>query len=277
MSQQKLQLSDAGAASSSRWRRFYLRSEQRHRVAAFFAEFVGTATFIFIACMGCVTTPLFTNSHFELSLNFGLAIMIAIQSFGSISGAHLNPAITLAAVIYGALSWYMGIAYLIAQVAGALVGYGILKAVLPLSAIIGVDEPAGVCVTVLSKDISELQGVFIELLCTCFLTMVACSVWDPRNERLKDSVPLRFGLTVSSLNLAAVRMSNLTCRSDWGKFHDLPSTGSLHRLQHESHSLSGPRRVEQFVAKPLDLLGRSFGGCSSHLGHLSLCLQGQQR
>ncbi|KAH8391258.1 hypothetical protein KR215_009712 [Drosophila sulfurigaster] len=201
MSQKKLTLNST--SSSPKWRYLYLRRNHRHRLAAFFAEFVGTATFIFIACMGCVTTPLFFNSHFELSLNFGLAIMIAIQSFGSISGAHLNPAITLAALIYGAINWYMSIAYLVAQVAGALVGYGLLKAVLPLNAIIGVDQPAGVCVTTLSSDISELQGVFIELLLTCFLTMVACSVWDPRNEKLKDSTPLRFGLTVSSLNLAA--------------------------------------------------------------------------
>ncbi|KAM8711734.1 hypothetical protein ACLKA7_012273 [Drosophila subpalustris] len=199
MSQQKLKFND----SSSNWRYLYLKPTHRQGVAAFFAELVGTATFIFVACMGCVTTPLFFNSHFELSLNFGLAIMIAIQSFGSISGAHLNPAITLAAFIYGALNWYMSIAYLVAQVAGALIGYGLLKAVLPLNAIVGVDTPAGVCVTVLSSDISVLQGVFIELLLTCFLTMVACAVWDPRNARLKDSVPLRFGLTVSCLNLAA--------------------------------------------------------------------------
>ncbi|XP_064544107.1 aquaporin [Drosophila montana] len=201
MSQQKLRISNS--SSSSSWRYLRLRREHRPRIAAFFGELVGTAVFIFIACMGCVTTPLFLNSHFELSLNFGLAILIAIQSFGAISGAHLNPAITLAALIYGALGWAMAIAYLVAQVAGALIGYGLLKAVLPLNAIIGVDEPAGVCVTVLSSDISVLQGVFIELLITSCLTMVACSVWDPRNDRLKDSVPIRFGLTVASLNLSA--------------------------------------------------------------------------
>ncbi|TDG51577.1 hypothetical protein AWZ03_002037 [Drosophila navojoa] len=203
MSQQRLTINVSTTSSRARWRYLKLRAENRARVAAFFGELVGTATFIFVACMGCVTTPLFFNSHFELSLNFGLAILIAIQSFGSISGAHLNPAITLAALIYGVLNWYMAIAYLVAQVAGGLIGYGLLKAVLPLNAIVGVDEPAGVCVTVLSKDISVLQGVFIELLITCFLTMVACSVWDPRNAKLKDSVPIRFGLTVSCLNLAA--------------------------------------------------------------------------
>ncbi|EDW01054.1 aquaporin AQPAe.a [Drosophila grimshawi] len=189
--------------SDSSWRYLKMRSEHRAHVAAFFGELAGTATFIFVACMGCVTSPVFYNTHFELSLNFGLGIMIAIQSFGSISGAHLNPAVTLAAWIFGALSWPMAIAYLVAQVAGGLIGYGLLKAVLPLNAIVSVDNPAGVCVTVLNSDISVLQGVFIEFLITSCLVMVACSIWDPRNARLKDSVPLRFGLTVSSLNLAA--------------------------------------------------------------------------
>ncbi|ALC41710.1 CG17662, partial [Drosophila busckii] len=181
----------------------WLKAQHRARVAAFFAELAGTATFILIACMGCVSSPLFLNSHFELSLNFGFAIMIAIQSFASISGAHLNPAITLAAWIYGALSWYMAIAYFVAQIAGGLIGYGLLVAVLPYNAIVGVDTPQGVCVTALNGDISLLQGVFIEFLITCCLTMVACAIWDPRNARLKDSTPLRFGITVSCLNLAA--------------------------------------------------------------------------
>ncbi|XP_068144119.1 aquaporin [Drosophila tropicalis] len=187
--------------SRSQWWR--LQPQHRNRVAAFFGELVATATFIFVACMGCVQTPLFVNTHFQSALNFGLAILIAIQCYGCVSGAHLNPAITLAAWIFGVLTWRMAIAYFVAQVAGALIGYGLLVAVMPYNAIKGVDNPAGVCVTVLATDITVLQGVFIEFLITCCLVAVACSVWDPRNAKFKDSVPVRFGLCVSSLILTA--------------------------------------------------------------------------
>ncbi|XP_030387858.1 aquaporin [Scaptodrosophila lebanonensis] len=184
-------------------RRCWLQPQQRVKVAAFFGELVGTAMLVFVGCMGCITTPLFTNTTLQSGLNFGLALMIAIQCYGSVSGAHLNPAITLAALIYGVLSPLMAVAYFVAQVAGALIGFGLLVAVMPGNAIKGPDQPAGVCVTVLSSDVSVLQGVFIEFLITCCLIMVACSVWDPRNAKFKDSLPLRFGLTLGSLILAA--------------------------------------------------------------------------
>ncbi|XP_002138557.1 aquaporin [Drosophila pseudoobscura] len=201
MSQQKpKQASGFDSPSGGRWR---LHQKHRSRVAAFFGELVGTAMFVLIACWGCVQTPIFNNTHFQSGLTFGLAILIAIQCYGSVSGAHLNPAITLAAALYGVLHWGMAIAYFVAQVAGAFIGYGLLVAVLPHNAIKGVDNPAGVCVTVLASDISVLQGVFIEFLITCCLVMVACSVWDPRNAKLKDSVPVRFGLTVSCLIITA--------------------------------------------------------------------------
>uniref|UniRef100_A0A6P4FR84 Aquaporin-4-like n=1 Tax=Drosophila rhopaloa TaxID=1041015 RepID=A0A6P4FR84_DRORH len=105
------------------------------------------------------------------------------------------------------LSFKSAIAYFVAQAAGALIGYGLLVAVLPQSSIKGVDDPAGACVTVLASDISEVQGVFIEFLITCCLVMVACSVWDPRNVKLQDSVAVRFGLAVSCLILTAGQMT----------------------------------------------------------------------
>ncbi|XP_022225455.1 aquaporin [Drosophila obscura] len=205
MSQQKpKQPSSFDTPSGSRWR---LQPRHRNRVAAFFGELVGTAMFVLIGCMGCVHTPLFTNSFFQSGLTFGLALLIAVQCYGSVSGAHLNPAITLAATLYGVLHWGMAIAYFVAQVAGAFIGFGLLVAVLPFNAIKGVDNPAGVCVTLLSSDISVLQGVFIEFLLTCCLVMVACSVWDPRNTTLKDSVPIRFGLTVACLILTGGQLT----------------------------------------------------------------------
>lgn len=147
MSQQKQKSQESNP--NARWR---LEGHQRSAIACFFGELVATAVFVFIACMGCVETPLFQNSHFRSGLTFGLAILIAIQCFGSVSGAHLNPAITLAAWLYGAIGWIRAIAYFVAQAAGALIGYGLLVAVLPGSSIKGVDNPSGVCVTVLAPE-----------------------------------------------------------------------------------------------------------------------------
>ncbi|KAH8321637.1 hypothetical protein KR074_010980 [Drosophila pseudoananassae] len=200
MAQQKSKESQFDSNPSERWQ---LSQKRRIAIASFFGELMATAMFVFIACMGCVQTPLLSNTHFQSGLTFGLAILIAIQCFGMVSGAHLNPAVTLAAWICGFIGWTKALAYFVAQALGALIGYGLLVAVLPQNAIKGVDNPAGVCVTVLATGINEVQGVFIEFLITCCLVMVACSVWDPRNSKFQDSVPMRFGLAVSCLILTA--------------------------------------------------------------------------
>jgi aquaporin related protein len=74
------------------------------------------------------------------------------QSFGHISGAHLNPAVTIATVIFGILKPVMGLVYVIAQFIGATLGYGLLKILVP-------EKYAGdgFCVTTLNENISVIQ------------------------------------------------------------------------------------------------------------------------
>lgn len=69
-------------------------------LTVFLAEVLGTALLLFLGCMGCVDGLGYEPSHLSICLNFGLAVMIIVNIFGCVSGAHLNPAVTLAAVIY---------------------------------------------------------------------------------------------------------------------------------------------------------------------------------
>lgn len=55
------------------------------------------------------------------------------------------------------------------------------------------------CVTDLHTDISAIQGLIVEGVATAILIMVVGSVWDMRNEKNSDSVPIKFGLTVTVL------------------------------------------------------------------------------
>jgi aquaporin rerated protein, invertebrate len=66
----------------------------------FLAEVIGTGLLVFLGCMGCVNGFGFTPSHLSICLGFGLAVMLIINIFGCVSGAHLNPAVSVAAVIY---------------------------------------------------------------------------------------------------------------------------------------------------------------------------------
>lgn len=54
--------------------------------------------------------------------------------------------------------------------------------------------------------ISPTQAVSIEFIITAVLMLVCCGVWDPRNAKHHDSVPLRFGLAITALAIVGVRV-----------------------------------------------------------------------
>lgn len=73
-------------------------------IILFLSEVLASAIPLFIGCLGCVdNSPYFKPTHLTISLAFGFAIMIAINSFGVISGGYMTPAITLAAFMYKTL------------------------------------------------------------------------------------------------------------------------------------------------------------------------------
>ena len=97
------------------------------------AEFVGTAILVFIA-VGVATESfgfkLFGTSYaagvVTTALAFGLVLMALAYAIGPISGAHVNPAVTLGFVAAGRMKATEGIGYLVAQVAGAIAGAAVL-------------------------------------------------------------------------------------------------------------------------------------------------------
>src|SRR5205814_5285840 len=96
------------------------------------AEFFGTMVLLLFGD-GCVATfALFTNlglgtrTWTVITLGWGLAVMLGIYVSGAISGAHLNPAVTLALAATGRFPWRKVGPYIIAQVLGAFVAAAIL-------------------------------------------------------------------------------------------------------------------------------------------------------
>lgn len=173
-------------------------------LCCFLSEFIGTGMLLFLGCMGCVESDIFPSNNLTRSLNFGLIVLIVIQSFGCCSGAHLNPAVTVAAFIYDAISLSMAAAYIVAQILGAYCGYGLLKLFLPANVINVPGKDSGLCMTAVHSDIDNWQAVGIEFCITSALIFVCCGVWDPRNKNHQDSVGLRFGLVVAGLSITAV-------------------------------------------------------------------------
>ncbi|XP_069771023.1 aquaporin FA-CHIP-like isoform X2 [Narcine bancroftii] len=100
---------------------------------AVLAEFLGMILFVFIGT-GATTKWTATNipaDVVQIALTFGLGIATVAQAVGHLSGAHLNPAVTLGLLVGCQLSVVRALAYIAVQVLGAVVASSILLGVTP--------------------------------------------------------------------------------------------------------------------------------------------------
>jgi len=117
------------------------------------------------------------------TLATGAALMTLIFAFGPISGAHFNPAVTLADASQGGISWSDALAYVAAQVLGAFVGVGVAHLMF------------GEALVQVSQHLRAGGGqLFSEFIATFGLLSV---IWGCSRLR-SDAVPLAVGLYITA-------------------------------------------------------------------------------
>ncbi|XP_039279292.1 aquaporin AQPcic isoform X2 [Nilaparvata lugens] len=132
---------------------------------------------------------------------FGFAMSIALMAVAHISGGHVNPAVTVAALVLGKLSPISAVLYVLSQCIGGLIG---MQAVLFMQP----DSLSGeFCVTQLAPGVDPLKGVAVEAIFTSILALLACSSFDHRNSNKLDSSPIRFGIAIIALTIAGRKLT----------------------------------------------------------------------
>ena len=98
----------------------------------YLAELIGTFVLVFFACgVAAVTGCVFPEAgYIATALAFGLVIVAMAYSIGNISGCHINPAVSIAMLVSGKMSFKDFIGYIVAQFAGAIAGAAALMGVL---------------------------------------------------------------------------------------------------------------------------------------------------
>jgi aquaporin NIP len=139
------------------------------------AEFIGTFALVFAGTGAIVINDLTggTVSHVGIALTFGLVVMAMIYTFGDISGAHLNPAVTLGFVTARRMKLPQGLPYIGSQLAGANGASASLRLLFPNHSRLGTTLPAG----------SAMQSFGLELLLTTLLMLVILSVSAGAKEK----------------------------------------------------------------------------------------------
>lgn len=160
----------------------------------YLAEFIATFTLIFIGA-GSVVVNAFGGGGLGLvgiALAHGLAIALGVAAIGHISGAHINPAVTIALMSTKRMSVSRGAGYIVAQLLGAVLGAWLLVNIYPSGAV----DAAGLGTPKLSGGMTFGSGMLLEGILTFFLILsVFGSAVDSRGP--KGLAPYVIGLTVA--------------------------------------------------------------------------------
>lgn len=134
----------------------------------FISEIIGTFALVFCGT-GAMVINDFTGgtvTHVGVAITFGLIVMGMIYAFGDISGAHMNPAVTIGFAYAKKFPWKEVPAYVLAQLIGAFLASGILLYLFPESQTLGATLPG----------LPALKVFILEIILSFFLMVVIINV-----------------------------------------------------------------------------------------------------
>ena len=139
------------------------------------AELLGTFALVFCGT-GAIVINQQTNgevSHVGIAITFGFIVMAMIYTLGNISGAHLNPAVTIAFTLAKRFQAKQVLPYIISQMLGAFIASTALHYLFPENDTLGTTLPSG----------TEMQSFLLEFVLTFFLMLVIINVATGSKEQ----------------------------------------------------------------------------------------------
>lgn len=151
-------------------------------------EFMGTMMLTLLAC-GVAAIGV---NYVCVSLAFGLVIVAMIYTFGSISGCHINPAVSVAMTIVGRIKKQECWKYIIAQILGAITGSALLGIIIGSFSSLGANSYDNITATVWS-------ALLIEIILTFVFVLLVIQVTDKKEQSPASGIVI--GLTLTLVHL----------------------------------------------------------------------------
>ncbi len=175
------------------------------------AEFFGTFWLVFGGCGSAVLAAAFPGlgiGFLGVALAFGLTVLTMCFAVGHISGGHLNPAISLGLVVGKRFPASDLLAYVIAQVVGAIAAAGVLYVI--ASGKEGFSLAGGFASNGYAEHspggYSLLACLVAEIVLTCFFLLVIMGATDPKAP--KGFAPIAIGLCLTLIHLVCIPVTN---------------------------------------------------------------------
>ncbi|KAM6960997.1 aquaporin-9a [Aplochiton taeniatus] len=181
----------------------------------FLAEFLGTFVLVLFGCGSVAQTVLSRQTLGEpltIHIGFSVGLMMAAYVAGGVSGAHVNPAVSLAMVVLGKLKIWKFPIYVIAQFLGAFVGaaavFGLyydsfMDFTNGILSVTGINATAHIFASYPGRHLSVINGLIDQVVGTGMLVLCILAIIDGRNIGAPRGVePLAIGLIIMAIGVS---------------------------------------------------------------------------
>ena len=168
----------------------------------YIAEFIGTFTLVFF---GTGIAVLSNGNLVATALAFGLAIVASAYVIGSISGCHVNPAVSLAVLLNGGMTVKEFAGYVAGQVLGAFAGTGLLWFVLKQTDINPISFGANGFDALSATNITIIGAIVVEIILTLIFVYTILGVTS--DEKKANVAPIVIGLTLTFVHLIGINLT----------------------------------------------------------------------
>ncbi len=183
--------------------------------------------------------------HAGIALTFGLIVLAMIYTFGDVSGAHLNPAVTLAFAGARRLPWNQAPGYVAAQTIGGFAASGLLRVLFTGNEKLGATLPAG----------PAAQSFILEIVLTAILMLTILSVSTGAKEK-----GVTAGVAIGSVVALEAMFAGPICGASMNPVRSLAPAMVSGHIEHLWVYLTAPV-AGAFLAVPLCMGVRERGCC----------------